>query len=128
MTEESSILPFVGWTKGRLVFRNATLPEVAARLERWYGLKVKIQDPSLRDLQLTANLRSQALRDVLDIVAASLRIENLFRGLSMACDFADLVQNGFCTRPVAALQGSFGPRSCTSPAVSRLNIHPPNRF
>ena len=101
MTEESSILPFVGWTKGRLVFRNATLPEVAARLERWYGLEVKIQDPSLRDLQLTANLRSQALRDVLDIVAASLRIENLFRGLSMACDFADLVQNGFCTRPVA---------------------------
>ena len=75
MTEESSILPFVGWTKGRLVFRNATLPEVAARLERWYGLEVKIQDPSLRDLQLTANLRSQALRDVLDIVAASLRIE-----------------------------------------------------
>ena len=74
---------------------------MAARLERWYGLEVKIQDPSLRDLQLTANLRSQALRDVLDIVAASLRIENLFRGLSMACDFADLVQNGFCTRPVA---------------------------
>ena len=75
VTEESSILPFVGWTKGRLVFRNATLPEVAARLERWYGLEVKIQDPSLRDLQLTANLRSQALGDVLDIVAASLRIE-----------------------------------------------------
>ena len=23
----------------------------------------------------------------------------------MACDFADLVQNGFCTRPVAPLQG-----------------------
>jgi hypothetical protein len=45
----------------------------------------------------------------------------------MACDFADLVQNGFCTRPVAPLQGSFGSRSCTSPAVSRLNIHPPNR-
>ncbi len=46
----------------------------------------------------------------------------------MAYDFADLVQNGFYTRPVAPLQGSFGPRSCTSPAVSRLNIHPPNSF
>ena len=55
-------------------------------------------------------------------------LENLFGGLSMACDFADLVQNGFCTRPVAPLQGSFGPRSCTSSAVSRLNIHPPNRL
>lgn len=75
VTRESSILPFVGWTQERLVFRNATLPEVAVRLERWYGLEVNIQDPSLRDLRLTANLRSQALRDVLDIVAASLRIE-----------------------------------------------------
>ena len=54
------------------------------------------------------------------------------------CDFADLVhprrpsgysvtafpaQNGFCTRPVALLQGSIGPRSCTSPAVfTRLRL------
>jgi hypothetical protein len=43
----------------------------------------------------------------------------------MTCDFADLVQNGFCTHPVAPLQGSIGPRSCTSPAASRLNIRPP---
>ena len=47
--------------------------------------------------------------------------QKLFGGLSMACDFADLVQsgdysvtafpaqNGFCTRPVALLQGAFGP-------------------
>ena len=55
-------------------------------------------------------------------------VEKLFGGLSMTCDFADLVQNGFYTRPVAPLQGSFGPRSCTSLAVSRLNIHPPNSF
>ena len=54
--------------------------------------------------------------------------QKLFGGLSMACDFADLVQNGFCTRPVALLQGAFEPRSCTSPAVSRRNIHPPNSF
>ena len=68
------------------------------------------------------------------------RHQKLFGGLSMACDFADLVQpgdysvttfpaqNDFCTRPVALLQGAFGPRSCTSPAVSRRNIHPPNSF
>jgi hypothetical protein len=31
----------------------------------------------------------------------SRRLENLFGGLSPACDFADLVQNGFYTRPVA---------------------------
>ena len=29
------------------------------------------------------------------------KLQNLFSGLSTACDFADLAQNGFCTRPVA---------------------------
>jgi len=61
-------------------------------------------------------------------------MQKLLDGPSMACDFADLVQNGFCTgdlkspRPVALLQGSFGVRSCTSPAGFRLNIHSPNSF
>ena len=31
--------------------------------------------------------------------------KNLFGGMSEACDFVDLVQNGFCVRPVAPLQG-----------------------
>jgi hypothetical protein len=29
------------------------------------------------------------------------RCENLFGGMSEACDFVDLVQKGFCVRPVA---------------------------
>ena len=48
--------------------------------------------------------------------------------MSTACDFVDLAQNGFCTRPVAPLQGSLGHRSCASPTVSRLRIHSQNRF
>jgi hypothetical protein len=31
--------------------------------------------------------------------------ENLFGEMSTACDFVDLVQNGFCTHPVVPLQG-----------------------
>jgi hypothetical protein len=54
--------------------------------------------------------------------------KKLFGGRSMTCDFAGLGQNRFCTRPVAPLQGSFGLRSCPSPAVSRRNTHPPNSF
>jgi hypothetical protein len=72
-------------------------------------------------------------------VSSVLQVQNLFGGLSPACDFMDLVQNGFYTRPVAhqghdlalarpPLQGSFERRSCTSITVSRHRIHPPNRF
>ena len=53
-------------------------------------------------------------------------LENLFGELSTACDFVDLVQNGFFTPPVVRqghdlalarppLQGSFGHRSALRP-------------
>jgi len=50
-----------------------------------------------------------------------------------ACDCVDLVQNGFCTRPVVPLwltsePGSFGRHFATSPTVSRRSIRSPNRF
>lgn len=75
VVEELDLDPYIGWTKGRLVFDAATLPEVATRLERWFGVEVEIRDSSLRSLQLTANLKSRSLRDVLDVVAASLDIQ-----------------------------------------------------
>ena len=43
------------------------------------------------------------------------RLKNLFGGLSTACDFMDLVQNGFFTPPVVPLRGSFGHRSALRP-------------
>ena len=55
-------------------------------------------------------------------------VEDLFGEMSTACDFVDLAQNGFGTRPVAPLQGSLGHRSCASLTVSRLRIHSQNRF
>ena len=35
-------------------------------------------------------------------------LENLFGGLSTACDFVDLVQNGFFTPPVVHYRGRLG--------------------
>lgn len=75
IVEELDLEPYIGWTKGRLVFDAATLPEVVTRLERWFGVEVEIRDPSLRFLKLTANLKSRSLREVLDVIAASLGIQ-----------------------------------------------------
>jgi hypothetical protein len=65
--------------------------------------------------------------------------QSLFGGRSVACDFADLVQNGFCIRPVAHQRhdlAGLGPRYrdsferhfAASTTVSRLHIDPPNRL
>ena len=66
-------------------------------------------------------------------------MKSLFGGRSVACDFVDLVQNGFCIRPVAhqrhdlaglgpRYRGSFERHFAASTTVSRLNINPPNRL
>lgn len=75
VTEATDVTTHIGWTEGRLVFENTPLPKVVVRLERWYGMDVTIQDASLDSLRLTADLKSQAARNVLDVIAASLGIQ-----------------------------------------------------
>lgn len=70
----ADVTPYIGWTEGRLVFEDTPLPKVARRLERWYDLEFRIRDPALRSLRLTASLKSQSVRNVLDVIAASLDI------------------------------------------------------
>lgn len=70
-----SVAALLGWMEGRLIFENETLPEVAARLERWYNLRFDIADPALDSLRLTANLKSRSVENVLDVITASLGIE-----------------------------------------------------
>lgn len=72
VTEMRDVTPFIAWTEGRMVFENTPLSTVALRLERWYDVEVKIQDSSLRSLRLTASLKSESVRNVLDVISASL--------------------------------------------------------
>jgi len=67
--------PLLGWMDGRLVFEEATLTDVAHRLERWYNLEFDVADPALDSLRLTANLKSRSVQNVLDVIAASLDIQ-----------------------------------------------------
>jgi transmembrane sensor len=67
--------PLLGWMDGRLVFEEATLTEVAHRLERWYNLEFDVADPALDSLRLTATLKSRSVQNVLDVIAASLDIQ-----------------------------------------------------
>lgn len=73
-TQMADVSTYIGWTEGRLVFDDTPLPKVARQLERWYGLEVRLQHPALDSLRLTANLKSQSMRDVLDVVAATFDI------------------------------------------------------
>lgn len=63
---------YLSWTEGRLVFERTPLTEVARRLERWYGIGVRLADPSLGERRLTATLEDESSAEAVDLVATSL--------------------------------------------------------
>ena len=66
---------YLGWQQGRLAFDDTPLSQVAAHLERWYGIPVRIGDQSLRSRRVTASFRDQPVDEVIAVVAATLGLE-----------------------------------------------------
>ena len=78
----------LAWTKGRLVFRDAPLADVAEDLKRWYGVQLDIRDSALRRRPLSAEFEGDSLASVLRVISSAL-------GASMErrCDTV-VVRNG----------------------------------
>jgi transmembrane sensor len=61
----------LAWMQGRLVFRDAPLPHVAAELRRWYGL-VLVADSSIRGPVTNTALPGDSGRHIVDVIALTL--------------------------------------------------------
>jgi transmembrane sensor len=72
----------VAWTAGRLVYRDATVAEVAADLRRWYGVDLQVDD-ALRARTLRAEFRTDSLSQALRIIALVLGAEVEERGSTL---------------------------------------------
>lgn len=71
---------YVGWTRGRLTFREQRLDAVARELSRWYGVDIAVPDSgtAARDITLDVPLRS--LPQVLDLITGVLGIRQTHDG------------------------------------------------
>jgi len=65
---------YLDWTEGRLVFDRTPLRDVARRLERWYGIEIRLADSALGNRRLTATLESEQPAGAVDLVATALRL------------------------------------------------------
>lgn len=64
--------PYLAWTEGQLVFRNASFGEVARRLKNWYGLHVTLDgSPGAVD-HLNTSFTDEPVSEVLHIIAETL--------------------------------------------------------
>jgi transmembrane sensor len=68
---------FIGWIAGQLVFKKASIDEVASTLERWYGKRIVVEGPMPGvSCTFTANFKKgTSLQDVLETLVLTQKIE-----------------------------------------------------
>jgi transmembrane sensor len=70
----------LAWTRGRLVFRDAPLDQVAADLRRWYGIELRAGDATVSQRRLTAAFDDEPSADVLRVIGLALGADVAMRG------------------------------------------------
>jgi ferric-dicitrate binding protein FerR (iron transport regulator) len=61
---------YLGWTEGKLVFRNESMEQVAKRLGRWYNIDIEIKNKEqLNHYSFRATFMDEPLEEVLKILA-----------------------------------------------------------
>ena len=62
---------YLGWTEGKLIFRNDGINEVAMRLGRWFNVEIIVQDQSLNEYIFTATFENETLDEALKLLSYS---------------------------------------------------------
>lgn len=67
---------YTSWKDGRIIFRNEYLPEVAKRLERWYNVKIELDDdPRLAKIHYTGTLEMESFVEVMELLKVTASID-----------------------------------------------------
>lgn len=69
-----------GWRKGLLVFRKQTFGEVAAELERFYGLHIGFDNPAHARILITTTLEHADAGEALEIIALTAGVKTERKG------------------------------------------------
>lgn len=76
----NDLAPYIGWTRGELVFHDAPLRDVARALERWYGVTIVVRDSALGRRPIDATYDMQSMTEVLGLVTSTVGAEYTRRG------------------------------------------------
>jgi len=71
----SDIRISTSWKDGFLVFEDIPMSEVVKKMERWYGVSFKIDDPEILNYHFTANFKSESVVQVLELLKISSNIK-----------------------------------------------------
>lgn len=67
---------YTSWTEGKIIFRKAYMPEVAQRLERWYNVKIVLDNDSrLNQIWYSGTLEMESFSEVLELLKVTAPID-----------------------------------------------------
>lgn len=67
---------FTSWKDGKLIFRKEYLPTAAKRIERWYNVKIELDDDKrLNDIMYSGVLEMESFTEVLELLKVTSPIE-----------------------------------------------------
>lgn len=67
------------WTHETLVFNNKNLSEVAAMLQRWYNIPVKLENDMLKKCEFMGEYKDESLQNILEALKFSIGIEYVIK-------------------------------------------------
>ena len=69
---EVNVEEYVGWKDGWYIFKEERLEDVMCTLSRWYGITIFYQNPKVKEIRFTGNLkRYDSIITFLEVLAAS---------------------------------------------------------
>ncbi len=63
---------YSAWKDGYLIIENERLGEVVGRIERWYNIKIVIEDKELNDFRIRATFKDEPIEEVLKLLAITI--------------------------------------------------------
>jgi ferric-dicitrate binding protein FerR (iron transport regulator) len=66
---------FTSWKDDKLVFRNESFESLTLKLERWYGVKIMIEDEEIKNYHFNGTFEKETIHDVLNIIHFALPIK-----------------------------------------------------
>ena len=71
---------YTAWMRNRLVFHDTPLAAVARELQRWYDVDVRLGDPTLADVPLSASFAVETIREAITTITTVLPLRAVRRG------------------------------------------------
>lgn len=68
------------WKDGHLIFDNTPMPEVIKKVQRWYGVKINIEDEQILSYSFTADFSSESVTQVLELIKITSNVQYSVKG------------------------------------------------